>query len=411
MAKLPIGPWPEGTDNVQDEYSEVFQPNEAGQCRLTEAVNVDLDNQGWPNLRNGTTERLTGTSFLNGGSYAGLFLLQDGGSILSVTEGSPFTSTSAVTGLNASAKVHFEEAFGQVFYTNGLVSGRILSNETALPWGLGVAPSPTLGTTAGTLAAGRYRVAATLVNANDQDRAGNTIATEGGGSKATAVSVNGSQDITATLTPGDANATHVNFYISQVNGEELHFAKQVAVGALPATISDARYSKRPIRTQHMRGPIPGDGIFSYLGFLMIWRDNWIFRSKGQTPNLFYPREEVLGFGWDIRQCLGVKDGFYVATERGLNWITGAEPAEWKQDKKDEMVYAAGGLVMDGEQIPALETMDKVAVFGSDHGLTIGLPGGQVRYLTHERLNVSAPALASFLYRSSGDIRQILMHLA
>lgn len=413
MARITLSSWPLGADNVQDEYSSVFSPAEGQPARLVEAQNVDLDNDGRPSLRPGTTERLTGTNFLSGGSYAGLFLLQDQGTIHIVTEGTPFTTSSPVTGLNASAAVYFYEFAGQVFYTNGLVNGRFLSDGSALPWGLGVAPSPTLGSTAGDLPAGLYRVAATLVNDADKDRAGNTIETEGGALKAASITVDGTKDITATLTPGDSNATHVNFYISEPNQEELFFTKQVAVGALPATITDYQYSKRPLRTQHMQGPIAGDGIFSFLGYIMIWSNNWIFRSKGHTPNLFHPREEVFGFPYNVQAAAGLQDGFYVATSKGLHWVTQTGERVWKKKQKDSKQYTTGSLIRESDDFPFLKLSgEKVAIFGCEDGLAFGLPEGQVMYVTDERLDLaSVPTKSSFLYRKSSDLRQLLMHLA
>lgn len=400
---LELGPWPLGEDNAHDRHDAVYMPSGDRPARLLEARNVDLDNQGYPTRRPGTTSVLSGTSFKPGiASKAGLLLVQDQGTIKRIIPGTPFTTQDLVTGLSTSAIVRFEEYANFVLWTNGETGGKILSNGTATHWGMGVPPTPTLGTTAGNLPAGRYRVAATYV---DSDGA------ESGALKAAAIVVDGTTDITVNLSVGDSNATHLNFYVSTANQEKLFFCEKVAVGALPHTLTDMRITTRPLRTQHLRGPIWGTGLFTFLGFVLIYKDNYVFRSEGQTPNLFDPRH-FMSFPWDVRHGIGLQSGFWVATEKSLHWISGEDPASWRNlGKAHRGSFAAGAFRADGKEIPRLETDAEVALFAGDDGLIAGLEGGRVVNLTDDRLLLNAaPAEMHMLYRKSDAIRQFLMLL-
>lgn len=396
-----LGPWPLGADNVRKETNAVFNRGR-GPARLITAENVDIDDEGWVELRSGITERTTGTAFKNGVSCAGMILLQDGGSVIKVSPGDPFVQASLVTGLSASAKIHFAEFQGHCFYTNGEVVGKILSDGTATHWGMTVPPSPTLGTTAGDLPAGRYRVVVTLVDADGA---------ESGAPKAAAVVVDGAEDITVDIASNDANATHANIYVSTKDGEDVLWNQKVAIGALPATVITTQTSTRPLRTENLRNPIPSEGIATFLGYMFMWIDGVVFISKGQTPNLFQPLSEFLAFPGDVSSIIGLSNGFYATTTKGLYWVGGEGPEEWTATKLDAHVYNAGGTTMAGEHVQALETTSLVALMASDHGLVIGLPDGQVRHITDDRLEFdTSTTLASFVYRETGSLRQILMLL-
>lgn len=400
---ISLGPWLEGQDTFHSDLTHnVFQPQEGGGVRLSILTNMDLDDEGSARLRAGLTDRVTTTAALNTFSGAGLLLLQDQGVIKSVNTGD-WSTSDIVTGLNASARVDFHEHDNQVWWTNGITNGRILADESAEGWGSAVPPSPTLGTTAGDLPAGLYQVAATYL-----DGAG----VESGAGKAASVVLNGTTDITATLTP-DANAVSVRFYATSadVKGESgLFWVKTVAVGSLPTTIDDVTISRYALKTQNMRGPVAGDGVFSYKDILGTWKDNWIYPSSGLSPHLFRLGHDIVKMPHNIQAVAGTEQGIFVATVKGLHYLAGDTLRTMSRVRKDSHGYAKGYALIPGDKLPQLKAGNTpVAFFVNEFGLVAGLPGGNVVQIPQDQLRISSiiTKRASIIYYESGDLRQVL----
>lgn len=371
-----LGPWPLGVDNVNSQYSRFFQIPSEGEnpSRLAAATDVDLDAEGLPATRREFEQVLVAPGMSGLWSIAGMLLAQDGSVLGQVTLGATPAFVPLVTGLTGN--VALAELGGVVYWSDGVVCGAI-TNGVNSNWGMAVPPSPTLSTTAGTTPAGRYQVSITL-----EDAAGR----ESGVSKASlAVLTDGTKDITATLSSIDSSAVYANVYASEVNQKELFWVKRVAVAALPTTITAAqlRTSIRPLRTQHLRGPIPCTSIFTYQSFLMLCRDEVVFRSNGLSPHLFNVREDVFPHPSNVTGGVGVKDGFWTTTSEGLWWWSG-EPGTWRNVLKDRRKYAAGVAQVYGGWFPKLQTEELVGIFISEVGPVATLPGGQLVPLTQGR---------------------------
>jgi len=404
VAVIPLGPWPEGQDTLHSEYEDVFQIKEGRPARAQAVQNLDLNNDGWPELRSGSTEVLTGTANKNVFVGAGLILFQDGGTIYRAIPGTPFTTSSVVTGLDADAVVEFYEFLNTIWYTNGIVCGRILSDGTASHWGCSVPPIPTLGTQVGTLRAGRYMVAATVVDADDVEHAAG---------KSAVITLTGSQTITATLSSTDTNAVTARFYATKPNGTELFFVRAIAVGSLPTTITDVEISEEPLRTQFLSPPIPGTGIFSFKGMIITFVDNYLLPSFGVNHHLFEITEIAEARPTDILSGAGLATGFWTVCETGAFWTAGAEiPEAWQTWQRDNREYAKGTVVIPGSFIPRLKLAENIALFVSEDGLMAGLPDGSLIPLTADKQRISVSGLrASFAYRRHTNYNQILFSLA
>jgi len=399
LPPLQLGPWPQGQDTFHNETHAVFQPGEQRLARLSRAVNVDLDDEGWPKRRAGTTLRiaLTGSRLFANNS---LVLVQDETSILSV-DPSDWSTTELVSGLSGNPIVFHEHA-GQVFWTDGTSNGRITLAGTALNWGCSAAPTPTLGTTAGNLRAGRYLVAATFIDSSGVEHAA---------SKAAVAALDGTTDLTVNLSAIDANAAYVKIYCSKPNGTELFFCSQVAVNALPATITSIEVSEEPLRTQLLSPPIPADVIFSYRGLLMLGVENAVFPSYGLSHHLFDIAENLETRPENVIAGAGLDTGFWTLTANGAFWTEGKTPESWETWQRSSLKFSAGALVISGEKIPKLQTSKNIALFVSNRGLVAGLTDGTVVQLTPDQTTLDvASKSSSIVYRISGDLRQILFTL-
>lgn len=405
MPMVSAGPWPLGQDTVSPPTSVVFQSitrDRPTAPRLVRAVNVDIDNQGWVTRRAGTTARVAGTALQGAFSGAGLLLVQDGGAIYRVTPGTPYTATALVTDLSDSARVSFVEwDQDTVFWTNGETGGRITSAGAAEPWGLAVPAAPTLSAETGTLAAGTYRVVCTLEDAQGREHGATPVAE---------ITLAASKKLVVDLASVDPAATHVNVYASPGPEQEaLLWCARVAVADLPVSVSSVSVSARECRTQFLRGPIWGAGLAVLNGYLLAWRDGVVFRSRGQVPHLFHPRE-LMQFDEDVRGVVGLKGGAFVATARGMFWVSaGGPPSDWGVQRLDFRRYAAGcGRVGDGV-LGGVDAGGEAAVFASEDGLVIGLSGGGLKHATQDRMRLDVgSARVQFAVRSLDHVDQLLM---
>lgn len=399
-----LGPWKLGKNNVENPSHKVFQVPGQGEplAQLVEAMDVDIDDEGWVQTRPGTSSLATLTAGKRAYSSLGLLLVHDSDKIVSINP-STGAATTRVSGISTTHPVQFHTFGGQIYWTNRVQSGRILAAGTALNWGMAAPPSPTLTTTAGDLPAGRYLVAATYTDASG---------VESGAGKVTAITVDGTKDISATLVVNDTNATNIRFYISGPDGTEVFWTKTVAVAAVPTTLTNEKLSRFPLKTQHMTGPVPGSGVFSYKGIIGTHYGNWVFLSSGLSPHLFSVQTDSMQFPYLTRAVAGVAGGIWVATEGGLFWVQGGTVQTMAKTQKDNDYYARGTIVLPGTHFPMLETSDEVAFFVKENSIVAGTSDGRAIPITLDRYRPGTVTekQASFAYGVRNGLRQLRISL-
>ncbi len=401
-----VGPWPLGQDTVSTPTSSVFQQpsrRDGPSPRLRRAYNVDIDADGWVRMRDGVTQKLAGTAIARGFYGGGVLLLQDGAGLYKVTEGEAYSTDELASGLSG-ADIEFHEwDFETVLWMDDGSTGMVYQGD-AYPWGLTVPAAPLLSAQAGSLSAGTYRVVCTLEDA---------LGREHGATPVGEITISASQDIVVDLDSPDASATYANIYVSSGdNRESLLWCQRVAIGNLPATVSDVRVSRAPCRTQYLRGPIPGNGVSEVNGYVLTWVDTFVFRSEGQTPHLFDPTN-VMSFEHEVRAVAAPDNsGFYVATAGGLYWVaTGAsEPKDWNATKINNKCYAKGFCVESTDRVSVSDADTKVVLLIDQDGLVACLPNSQVRHVTNRRMRVDTTnATVRFAYRDRGEgVNQLLI---
>ena len=389
---LQLGPW-NGLDAFHRGTHRVFQPQEQGLSALSLCQNVWLDDEGWPISVEQATLRVAVTSGKSTFSGLGLLLEQDGTTIkrVYVNGWNPVVVTDALT---SSDRVFFCEHARKVWWSNGTDYGVIDEDGVNSHWGLERPPRPTLTTAPGSLPVGTYQVVCTLVDANGA---------ESGCEYASTITLASASGIKINLQGSalDSNAVLVNVYASSTNQDGLFWQKSVSVSGLPTSLAtladDARATKRPLYTQFRTGPPTGiTSIISFRGWLLLVRDNELFRSSGISHHLYLPIESE-ALPDNVLGAAGLEDGFWRVTSRGAWWTTGQDPANWVTSKRDSLEYAAGSKIVSGNLIPALQTSSLVALFVSEQGLMAGLPGGVMRPLTFDKLPLAVSGKrASFL---------------
>lgn len=405
MEKFQLGPW-KGMNNAQQADARVFQLPQREERRLPAvavATDVDFDNDGWVQRRADIEQRIALTEGLAGFSGVGLLLVQDSGTIKRV-DPTDWSTVDLVTGLSPLLRVVFHTHAGQVFWTNGEVTGRILADGTPLNWGCTV-PIPVLAVVAGNLRAGRYLVSAIFVDA---------AGVEHGAAKAAEIDLLDGQGIQVSIPWAelDPNAVVVRYFASKPNNPDLFFVGSAVASTAPLVIDDVEVSEEPLRTQFLSPPLPADGLFSYRGSLVLFAEDALFPSYGVNAHLYEVADIIESRPSVVLAGAGLDDGFWTICEDGAYWTTGDVPENWQTWRKDSRSYAAGALVLEGSLIPSLQVSANVALFVSSTGIVAGLPGGTLVPLPDEdalRLDVQDKR-ASMAYSVQNELRQVLFCL-
>lgn len=393
VKSISLGPW-RGINNVEADTHRAFQPPGQGAplAYVSSAVDVDFDSEGWASTRPALVVERVLEGGQGGWEIDGRVFVQEGGTLY---EGlaNPLARVSGLV-----RRMALCSHAGLIFGTDGVTHVEIDPAGTVRYWGLPV-PSLTLSAIGGALQAGRY-----LVQGSWSDARGN----EGGVSDLGAIVLASTGGISVAAT-APAGATHLNVYASQANQEHTSFVAKVAVGALPSVVSTAVSVADPPVTEGMTGPWSGAlGIASWRAFVLLWRDNVVVHSEALEPHLFHP-DSIWQFPSAVRAVEALTDGVWVATAAGLWWVSGEDPATAIPALKTAAPCLAGSCVVDGQQLPTLQTRERVALFVTADGLVAGMPGGGAVNLTDGVYRFPAGARASFALVERDGLRQ--MHIA
>lgn len=394
---IPILPCPGGMNNVLHGTHQVFQVRQtangaAPPLAVKSIVDFDLDSDGMLSARPGVVQYPMSYP-LGLWSVAGRLFKQSGDVLY---EG----DTLLVQGLVG--RVSIAEHWGYVYLTDGLRS-YWLDSETVRPWGLPV-PTVTLTAATGALAAGRY-----LVQVSFSDALGN----EGGASAVASIvlaTAGGFQVNVAGARPG---ATHANIYVGEAEQKHTSFLCQVALSALPYTVTSVRVSVAdPPKTEQMIGPIVGaEGLFSFRAFLLMWRGQAVFRSEGAEPQLFHPYS-IMQFPDQVKACAGVAGGLWIGTARGLWWVQGEDPSGWIPVQRSTQMVAWNAGLIDAAKIPKLQMQGTVALFATTRGLVVGTADGQLIELTDQyHFDLTDDSRASFAFVERDGLQQLVVAIA
>lgn len=396
---LPLGPWT-GVDTVDDATAAVFQPGQESPAALRAAVNVDLDRGGWPRRRAGRTKRLALSDGHSLTSVGGRLLLVDAGVLVEVD---PQTwTTRAITACPGDAAVSFGEAGGEIFWSNGTLTGRITADGLAAPWGLAPPRIAVQATTGGVLLPGRYLVAATAETLDW---------IESGAAETLVVEVRDQGAINVSLSQHDPAATMINLYVSDADAKVPFFVGVFAADEFPITLRQVGLTTDALDGLGLAPPPAGQRIAFYRGRALVAAGDVLYWSQPLAYHRFDIQVDLQLFDGRNTLLEPLDDGFYFGTPTATYWIAGEDPETWQPILVDRRAVAEGpALRMAGRALPALEFDGPVLVWASEDGFLAGLPGGQVMPLNPGKVAMDAPAQATLAYRESPGLRQILLGL-
>ena len=387
----PKGGFPEGIDTFHSELHAVFQGSRQKLPRLVSASDIDLDGEGWFKSRP-AAEQVQSFSLAQGmWNIDDRLFIQRGGTLYE-------DDVEIIAGL--SDRISICEHWGKIYLTDGS-NHWVIDDSSVRRWGLPV-PNISVATASGGLESGTYLVQAAFVDAQGS---------YGGVSDIEAITIISGIRVSVDNVPD--TASYLDIYMSPVNQEETTFTAQVKVANLPYTIQDEPTTRGdPPVTAQMTGPISGAaGIFSFRGFLMMWRDNVVFRSEAAEPELFHG-ENIMQFAGTVTACEGMKPGMWIGTSRGLYWVAGEDPTNWVPDRRTNKPVKKGSAKLDGSEFPEAKTDEPVAFFSADEGLFLGTSDGRLVPLTERKYSIMDGDRVSIAFneRSSGGhkIQQVIV---
>ncbi|MGH8471094.1 MAG: hypothetical protein ACREVJ_01205 [Gammaproteobacteria bacterium] len=365
-----------------------------GACR--NAVNADFYDDGRWRRRGGRRLVYTSSDADSLWRGAGMTLYRDGTSLKELIRAADgtYTSRTVQSGLAPRRALVYQEVAGEVYWTNGIATGRIRRGVNG-PWG--VTPpvqQPALSvTSSGGLDAGLYLVAITYLDASGQ---------ESGTGLAEQVSVPQGGGILASAIPSPPAGHRIALYCSPSDGQVLYL-----FGEYPAAQKEVKIERFqgsiPLETQFGIPPPAGERLCAYNGRIYIAKGSVLHATCPLRYDLSMPAQDDIPFEHPIRVVTDVTDGLYVATDTLTYFVTGLDTDALSM--REVLPYGAPA----GEAVELPGTSARV--WFSHRGLVQAGPQGQIVTRMDGAVAVSrfAKCLA-VLYRESAGIKQIVATL-
>lgn len=305
MKTTPIGPFL-GINNRLPDYALRKNTATVSGNYLSVAENVDIDNAG--RLRRREADDLV-QAMTAPHSMFGEYLVR--ASAMYQVTFEPYTETLVKT-LSSNARMSWHEEGLDLFYSNGTDSGRI-SQGQFYALGMATPAAPTVSSIAGTMLAGTYQVAVSFYN--------NTTGEEGGVSPSNNPELVSAGGLRVTLPSAPASATHINVYVSTVNGSVPMLSGSYAAGTTYADFTATPAAMREANTR-FEAPLPAGRLFFSNGRLCSFKDNIVYIGQPYRYGYYDIVSGWAQFKDDVTVCVANQLGTYVATTANTYWVPG-----------------------------------------------------------------------------------------
>ena len=395
-----LGPW-RGMSNTYDETSPRYATTEQSLGFLRDALNVDIDRDGFVRRRDGYT-RLAAMKDAHSLAAVGPYMLViDDGTLWSILLNYERPKKAALVSGLAPDPMRWAFAGMEAYGCNGTDTVRVTSAMTASPWALPNPGTPTLSyAPVGELPPGKYLVATTHVSSDGR---------ESGAALSAPIMLNQQGGIHVTPQRIDPSASWTNIYVTEPNGTVLYYTSTSAENTL---VTQTPMTHDPLQTMNLTGPPEGAYMVqAYRGRLLVCAGSALYWSQPLTYHLFNLAVDVQMFASPPVMIAPLNTGFYIATEDTVYWVAGDDPSEWTLTQVDTpRVTTTEPLIIQGAKIPALESEDLVALWVTSDGLVAGREGGRTVLLTREMLAIDPHEGGSLVHREHKGISHILTNL-
>jgi len=358
---------------------------------LRSAINVNLDKEGNVISRKGYTRLYSGEDIHS--VFDNYFVESSELKQLDLITNIP---TIIADELQTRRHLAWLNLMGTVIYSNGLDIRSIPNNLFGIP----TPPNnPLLTQTSGNLPFGTYQVAIVY-----QD----TITGEiGGASLASKIHIADKAGIEVSNIPSAPQGYNVIIYCSTQNGEALYKNIVLNNGIDTHIIFDSEESTRVLDTQFMCPLLGGHILRHFKARLYVARDNVLWYSKAMRYGLHNPSEDFFQFASKITIVQPVTDGIYIVADKTY-FLSGTEPKKMSLSvvSKDEGIEGTG-ITMEGDAF-GLGADIEVGYWFSKKGATLGLPKGELKDITSDRLAINEDMQQGVsLYREVEGIKQLI----
>ena len=383
-----LGPWPAGINNSAHDHALPGSANKGDRrdvpasCR--DALNVDFADDGRALSRPGYSETVAIDNGHSLKTIGGKTFIAIGTELHVITGMSPLVTTLLRTGLDL-LPISYDERGGEVWWSNGVQSGRCGADSSDHPW---TVPAPANITDVfagvGTLPVGSYRLAITHAMSDGEESAASDI-------EAFDLVSPGSIDI--TLPAATSGTDSFNVYCSRADGKVLQMYCTVSAATASVSIT-ANPDGRQLRDRAFLRTLPaGDSICFLGGRLLSMKGEFVYYSAPYDYGLHNPDEDYLVLGAAGSIMVPVESGLFVAADR--TWFYAGADIKAADPVEVLPVGAVSGTVF---RHPDNET---VGWFSAD-GLAIGSTDGSVALPQKERGFIAPEALSGSVWIRQRD---------
>lgn len=380
-----------GVNNMDE--PESLSPDE-----LRAAVNVDITRRNKLRRRSGSTKKYSASDVVHSLYSNGLARYFVEGTTLKLLN-EDYTTSALRTGMQRAMPVCYQDVGGEVYYSNGIVTG-VIRNGTHQPWGIEPPGVPSLAAAVGGLYLGTYQVALTYATAEGRE-SGAVLA---GTVELTAV---GGIQIDGISTSSNPDVAYVNIYVSPPNGDILYFAAQVANGTSTANIVGGTHSV-PLRTQHIKPPPAGHIIAYYKGRMLIAVGNILYFSEPYALDWFYLSRNFIPLPQKITLIAVVEDGFYVSSDKTY-WHGGNDIKESVLITKSNTRAVQGTRALgDGQYVGQEGIAGEVQFWLNNNGnVCVGANSGQFQVIKKDKAQYPEATIGTGVFRRQNGLNQYL----
>ena len=389
-------PYPLPITGVDSLSNETALPKGA----VRSAVNVDIGRAGRFSRRVGQKRLVDGNNFHSiwASGQRGTMLVAQGSKLMRFTNDN---QTVPFADLNSGDMVSYTEYNGNLYWSNKTTFGWLPSNS-GVPRTVGVptpATNPSLAPAAGGLLPGKYGVAVSLVDERGE---------EGGTSDVQFIDLpsgGGFQLSNLQTIPG----WRWFVYLTDANGEKLRLGAQFPAVFPQYTVTEVAKGG-DCDTQHLK-PMPHGSFVTWLaGRLYIANGSTLYFSNALRPHLYNPAHNLIPFSGNISFVEAVTDGMYVGDERGVWFLDGTDPTQFKMRLVSTCRAVRGSSIkIPPEHLPEkkVPATNPVALWLSTSGYTVGMDGGATVELQPERIKVPAGLTGRTVYLFRKGMKQVV----
>jgi hypothetical protein len=390
-----------GVDQLSPQTNLAYN-QQTKQSAARRAVNVDIHDSGTIRRREGYSQVIAGDSVHSLGGNERITVFVDNGTLYQLN--SDETKTALRSGLSPNRLLSYDTINDDLYYTNGEVIERIVDGAVT-PVGVETpVGQPTLSALSyGGLEEGQYQVAITFVTGYGEESGT-------GPSAVVSVGLNGGIGLTSIPQPSSGNVEYIRVYVSPPNGDMLYFAMPLPVGTTTTTYGYMPLG-RALRSQFCEPTPPGHILRYYHGRLYVASNNLIFYSEPQSYGRCKISRNFIGLASRITMMEPVESGFYISTDTEVFFLPGDDPSTGYrlQRASDTPAIEGSSMVVKPEVlgIDGISGSTQVALWFTSAGWVVGLPDGNIRFLTRDRLALPEYSQATSLLRMVNGMSQLV----